>query len=164
MDISKWPLNKIMQLPDWCFGRRWWVGTYIGTAADAASYFLIEESVPDRFVLWDVLIFTTGHTDAIIAYVTFRLCREVPTSGNIKNFDRLLKNFSTRAEMYDLQLPPVSAFHVGPMRTVINAGNNRIGGALKLVSETANCENTVACLISSIPRDIPDLAGYENEH
>jgi len=157
VDISKWPLNKIMQLPDHCFGRRWWVGTYVGTAADATTYFAIEESVPDKFILWDVLIATTGHTAAKQANVTLRLCSQAPTAGNIKTFRRLMTNMSSRIQMYDIYLPPVALSHLGPMRNFIEAGNDKIGGALKLPSETATCENAVACLISGIPREIPDF-------
>jgi len=156
MDVSKWPLHKIMQLPDWCFGQRWWVGTYVGTAADAVSYFLIEESVPDKFVLWDVIVCTTGHTAAKQANVTFRLCRQAPTAGNIKTMRRLMTNLGNRTQTYDAYLPPVALTHMGPMRNIIEAQNDQIGGALKLPSETATVENAVACLISGIPKEVPD--------
>lgn len=157
MDISKWPLNKIMQLPDWCFGRRWWVGTYVGTQADTPNYFIIDESVPDIFVLWDVLISSAGHTAGTHTNVTFRLCPQVPTAGNIKDFRRLMRNMSTRIQMYDVHVPPVSLTHLGPMRNHIEAGNDKIGGAFKIVAETADCENCVACLISGMPKEVPDF-------
>jgi len=156
MDVSKWPIDKIMALPDWCFGMKWWVGTYVGTSADGFTPFIIEESVPDRFVLWDVLISTTGHTAATHANISIRLCRQAPTSSNLKQFRRLLTNFSTRKQSYDIHLPPVATTHLGPMKNLIEAENDKIGGALKLVSETATCENTIACLISSIPKEVPD--------
>ncbi len=166
MDIQKWPFDKIMQLPDWCFGMRWWVGTYVGTEAAGTTYFMIEESVPDVFVLWDVLISTTGSTAATHTNVTLRLCREEPTGANIKMFERLMRNMSARKQMYDIHLPPVALTHLGPMRNLIEAGNNRIGGALKLVAETATCENAVACLISGIPREVPDwvVSGLAGVH
>jgi len=156
MDLSRWPFDKIMQLPDWCFGMRWWVGTYVGTQAANPNYFTIEESVPDVFVLWDILICSAGHTAASHLNITFRLCRQTLTSDTVKNFRRLLRNMSHRAQMYDMHLPPVSVTHVGPMRNIIEARNDRSGGGFKLVGETANCENTVACLISGIPREVPD--------
>ncbi len=156
MDIRKWSLHKIMALPDWCFGVKWWVGTYIGTAADAVTYFLIEESVPDKFVLWDVLISSTGGTAGSSCNVTLRLCRQVPTSGTLKNYRRLLTNMSTRQMSYDIHLPPIATTHLGPMKNLIEAENDRIGGALKIPSETATCENSVACLISAIPKEVPD--------
>lgn len=156
MDISNWSLDKILELPDWCFGKRWWVGTYVGTLNDEASYFLIEESVPDKFVLWDVVVSTTGHRDAEHANVTLRLCRQVPTSTNIKEYRRLMTNLSNRTQTYDVYLPPVALSHLGPMRNLVEADNDQIGGCLKLVGEGADCENSVACLISGIPREVPD--------
>jgi len=156
MDISKWPLAKIMALPDWCFGQKWWVGTYIGTEAGAPTYFMIEESVPDKFVLWDVLVSTTGHTAATHANLTLRLCRQTPTAANIRIFRRLMTNLSIRTQFYDVHLPPIATTHLGPMKNLVEADNDRIGGALKLVLETATCENQVACLISGIPREVPD--------
>jgi len=155
-DVSKWPLDKIMQLPDWCFGQRWWVGTYIGTVAATVSYFFIEESVPDNFVLWDVLVAVNGHAAGTIAQVTFRLCHETPVSGNIKTMRRLMTNMSCRTETYDIHLPPQSVTHLGPMRNIIEAGNDQIGGAVKILTETATVENAVACLISGIPKEVPD--------
>ncbi|GAJ03313.1 unnamed protein product, partial [marine sediment metagenome] len=78
MDVSKWSIDRIMQLPDWCFGKRWWVGTYIGPAADEVNYFLIPESVPDVFVLWDVLIMATGQGVATACNVALVLCAQLP--------------------------------------------------------------------------------------
>ena len=156
MDISKWSLDKIMELPDWVFGKRWWVGTYIGTSGASTSYFMIEESVPDKFVLWDVLVNVVGSAAAIKVNLSLRLTRQAPTGSNIKTFRRLLTNFSNRAQFYDVHLPSAGSIHLGPMRNLVEADNDRIGGALKFVGETATNENTVACLISGIPREVPD--------
>ena len=156
MDISRWDIEKIMQLPDWCFGKRWWVGIYIGPAADEANYFLIPESVPDVFVLWDVLICAVGHTTATHCNVSLRLCRQVPNGGTLKTYRRLLRGLSDPKQFYDVHLPPVSCTHLGPMRNLIEARNDRIGGVFKLVAETVSSENQVACLISGIPREVPD--------
>ncbi len=156
MDISKWSLDRIMALPDWCFGMKWWVGTYVGTSGSTFTPFIIEESVPDKFVLWDVLISTTGRTGATHVNLTIRLCQEAPTSVNIKQFRRLLTNFSTRIQSYDIHLPPLATTHLGPMKNLIEAQNDKIGGALKIVDETATCENAVACLISGMPKEVPD--------
>ena len=156
MDISKWSIEKIMQLPDWCFGKKWWVGTYVGTTADAPEVFLIGESVPDVFVLWDVLVGVTGVTAGTHANLTLRLCRQQPVFGNIKKYRRLMRGMSKKTLTYDVHMPPAGLFHLGPMRNIIEARNDLIGGALKIVAETATCENCVACLISGIPREVPD--------
>lgn len=156
MDISRWPLDRIMQLPDWCYGRRWWIGMYLGTQAAQTSYFLIPESVPDVFVLWDILFYTTGNTAATHANLSLRLCRQAPTSTNLKTFKRLLHGIADPKQFYDFHLPSVAVTHLGPMRNLIEARNDRIGGAVKLVGETADCENGIGFLISGIPREVPD--------
>lgn len=156
MDISKWPLDRIMQLPDWCFGRQWWIGTYVGTTGGAESYFFIEDLPPDIFVLWDVMIHTKGRVAATGVNVSLRLCRQVPTAANMRPMTRLLRQFANPAQFYDLYLPPMAISHLGPMRVVVEAQNNGVGGVLKIVEETGTCENGVGLLVSAIPREVPD--------
>ena len=156
MDVRRWPIDKIMELPDWCFGQKWWVGTYVGTTADTPEVFIMEESIPDIFVLWDVLVGVTGVTDGTHANLTLRLCGQIPVFADIQKYDRLMRGVSRRTQTYDFYMPPAGLFHLGPMKTVIEAGNNLIGGALKIVAETVACENSVNCLISGIPREVPD--------
>jgi len=42
------------------------------------------------------------------------------------------------------------------MRTFVEANNDGIGGALILPNETANCETTIAVLISALPKEVPE--------
>ena len=160
MDISKWPLYKIMQLPDWCFGNRWWVGVNIGTALAEAVPFIIDESVPDVFVLWDVIVLSAEAPEQTRTDLTIRLCPQMPTTANVRDFKRLLKGLSKPLEYYELQLPSDIAVHIGPMRNMVEAGNDRIGGIFKRIGATATQQAQVGCLISGIPREIPDLAGW----
>jgi len=61
MDIRRWPLDKIMQLPDCCFGRRWPI--YFGgeTVSSAAAYHISEIGLPERCVLWDIFFDSIGY-------------------------------------------------------------------------------------------------------
>ncbi len=156
MDISKWPLHKIMMLPDWCFGQRWWVGTNLGTALAEAVPFLVEESVPDVFVLWDVLILSATANGQTRTDLTLRLCRQAPTTANVRTFRRLLKGFSRPNLYYEVQLPADIAVHLGPMRNLIEARNDRIGGIFKRLGATATQEGQITFLISGMPQEVPD--------
>ncbi|GAH94099.1 unnamed protein product, partial [marine sediment metagenome] len=49
-----------------------------------------------------------------------------------------------------------ATIHLGPMRNIIEARNDRIGGGFKIVGGPTPTENQVACLISGIPREVPD--------
>ena len=156
MDISKWPVDKIMELPDWCFGQRWWVGVNVGTSLAEAVPFLIEESVPDVFVLWDVLVLSAATEGQTRTDLTIRLCRQAPTIENVLEMRRLLRGLSQPHLYYEIQLPADVAVHLGPMRNLIEARNDRVGGIFKRLGATAAQEAQVALLISGMPREVPD--------
>lgn len=156
MDISRWSLDRIMQMPDWCFGRRWWVGTNLGTSLAEAVPFLVEESVPDVFVLWDVLVLSAAAEGQTRTDMTLRLCRQAPTTANVRTFRRLLRGFSEPTLYYEIQLPADIAIHLGPMRNLIEARNDKIGGIYKRLGATTAQEAQIAFLISGMPREVPD--------
>ena len=53
MDIRNWPMNRIMQLPDCCFSRRWPVGvSWLGEAV-SVGYDISEAGLPERCVIWE---------------------------------------------------------------------------------------------------------------
>lgn len=156
MDISRWPIHKVMALPDWCFGQKWWIGMTIGTSADTVTYFYISDKPPDNFVVWDILVSPGGVVAATRVDVALCLCNEAPVVGNIRTLTGLLRQFGTKGEVYDMHLSPNSVSYLGPMKVAVEAVNQGIGGAFKLPNETAVCESTVAVLISAIPREVPN--------
>lgn len=156
MNISKWRLERIMGLPDWCFGKRWWVGTFVGTNLDEAVPWIIRESVPDVFVLWDVILLSAQATGQTRTDLTIRLCRQAPTTANVRSFRRLLRGLSETTFYYEIQVPASVAIHLGPMKNLIEARNDKIGGIFKRVGATDTQEAQIAFLISGIPREVPD--------
>jgi len=63
MDISNWSIDRIMQLPDWCFGRKWNLITSYNVAKDTTEQWLVKQSLPERIVLWEF-----GQVNAIGEY------------------------------------------------------------------------------------------------
>jgi len=155
MDIRKWSIHKKMALPDWCYGPRWWIGDFVATTAAGVAYFFFSDLPPDNFVVWDVIVSQGGYAAATKIDLTLCLCRQAPVVGDIKTLTRLLRQFGTPGQAYDMHFPPNTLSHLGPMRTFVEANNDGIGGALILPSETANCETTIAVLISSLPKEVP---------
>jgi len=145
-----------MELPDWCFGQKWWIGGYVATTAANAKYFYFSDLPPDIFVLWDVFVSQGGYAAATKIDFTLCLCKELPVAGNIKILTRIMRQFGTPGQAYQIHLPPNTGTHLGPMKVLVEAQNNGIGGAMILPSETANCENTIAVLISALPKEVPD--------
>jgi len=156
MDVSRWPLERRMALPDWCFGQKWWIGMTVGTTADGQVYFFISDLPPDNFVVWDILFSPGGVVACTKADLTLCLCKEAPVVGNIRILTRLLRQFGTKGQMYDMHLAPHSVSYFGPMKVAVEAVNLGIGGTLKMYAETAVCENSVGILISTLPREVPD--------
>lgn len=156
MNIRGWSLQKRMVLPDWCFGSKWWIGDYIATTAANAAYFFFRDLPPDNFVVWDVIVSQGGYAAALKIDLTLCLCREAPVSGNIKTLTRLLRQFGTPGQAYDMHFPPNSFSHLGPMKTLVEANNDGIGGVVILPSETANCELSIAVLVSALPTEVPE--------
>ncbi len=56
MDISNWPMDKIMQLPDSAFGTKFSVFISGNANAAATVFFISDFALPDRCVLWEVSI------------------------------------------------------------------------------------------------------------
>ena len=156
MDISKWPIHKRMALPDWCFGQKWWIGMTLGTTANTAMFFHIMDQPPDNFVVWDIIVSPGGIVAAIRVDLTIVLCKETPVIGNIRTLTRLLRQFGSPSDLYQMHFSPNSTTYLGPMKVAIEAVNQGIGGTFKLYDETANCESNIAILISAIPREVPD--------
>lgn len=156
MDVKNWSVDKIMQLPDWCFGRRWWVGTYIGTAAGAVTYFQIEEQLPERFIVWMMMVSGTDRTAGTGIDLTLRMSAQVPDAESILRHRRIFPGIALGTMMYEFFLDDKPGTLIGGMRNVVEARGERVGGAFKIRNETATCENMIALLISSFPREVPE--------
>jgi len=57
VDISKWPVRKVMRLPDWCFGDRWPISLHVLTSIGAWQFDIAGLGCGDVFVLWDLWIY-----------------------------------------------------------------------------------------------------------
>ncbi|GAH72945.1 unnamed protein product, partial [marine sediment metagenome] len=56
MDVRNWPADRIMQLPDHCFGRRWLVSV-IGARSEIGPAFDISEAgLPEWTVIWNLTL------------------------------------------------------------------------------------------------------------
>lgn len=156
MDVSKWPLEEVMALPDWCFGKRWWIGMSLNSALAEAVPFFLDENVPDVFVLWDVLLMSAPATGQTRWDMTIRLCKQEPTTANVRQFRRLLRGLANPTDYYEIQVPGGGLLHFGPMRNLIEARNDKIGGIFKRIDGTAPQQGQIGFLISGIPREVPD--------
>lgn len=156
MDISRWPLSKVMQLPDFVFGPQICVSKYVGTQAATPNYFHIKDKLPNWFVVRSILIEAEKQSAATWVNVTLRLGDAVPTSSNIKTFDRLIRDKSSVDQMYGYHLPAVGLKYITGLRELVDGKGRHIIGAIKMVDETGDSENIVSVFITPIPTEAPD--------
>ncbi|MBA7677292.1 hypothetical protein ES703_85549 [subsurface metagenome] len=145
-----------MQLPDWCFGKRWWIGEYCGTIAGELVFVTIHDRLPDRFVLWSMFVQGTDWNTATGIDMTIKLAERAYDGDSFWNAQRLFHQIGTEGMVYEFFLPVKGSFHLRYIRSAHESKNNRICVGLKLRVETTPCENQIGLLISSVPREVPD--------
>lgn len=156
MDIRRWSPNQVMQLPDWCFGPRWWVGEYMGNTSGQIYYHSGAEVLPDKFVLWGILISARSPSCLEALRLTIRLAGSKPASvADGKAKDRLLDGISTEDILYELYVNQNGTTWIGCERQLVEPNGKR----LSLVSngdQAIAYEMTVGILISAVPTEVPD--------
>lgn len=156
MDISSWNPNQVMQLPDWCFGPRWWVGEYMGHTGGEVYYRSGEEVLPYRFVLWGIMVSARSVNCLEALRLTIRIAGSAAASvAEAKAMDRLLKDISIADILYELYVNQNGVTWIGCERQLVEPNGKR----LSLVSngdQSIAYEMTVGILISAVPTLVPD--------
>jgi len=156
MDISKWQPARIMQLPDWCFGTRWWVGEYMGSTSGVAYYRLGEEALPQKMVVWGVLVSCRSVNCLEAMRLTIRLGNTTPTTpAQINILERVLKGISIASITYELFVNQNGTTWINAGRQLIQA-NGRSLVMLANGDQSIAYEMTVGILISAVPTEVPD--------
>lgn len=156
MDVKGWPLDKIMQLPDHCFGQRWPVCiAALGLSPDVGWY-ISEMTLPEWCVVWS-LFYIHGGDSFTLSVVQLSLGDKIP-SGDAE-FDAcepLLPGFG----YYDglrryISLNRYGGFIDLPMRKPIHTAGRRL--IARFVWPGAMVYPSVAgIVISSLPSEVPD--------
>lgn len=68
MDISKWSIEQIMQLPDCAFGQRFPVFVSQSVTGENTAWDMSELSIPSRVVLWSVDVVIVESSSALTWY------------------------------------------------------------------------------------------------
>ena len=155
MRIDNWPLDKIMRLPDWCFGRRWWIGEYMGNTKGTVDYRLGVENLPDKFVVWGILISTRSPACLEALRLTIRLGELLPVApGDVNGLDRILKGVSIQTITYEFYVNPNGLTWINVER-VIHESNGRRLVLMANGDQTIAYEMTAGMIISSMPKEVP---------
>lgn len=156
MNIRDWPMDRIMQLPDWCFGRRWPVFLRSYAPNATPTYDISEVALPERCVFW---WFGWDISAAELTRTLYRLALgdQLPTTeAQMSTLEPLFMGLGVQgAEPREIQTLKLEAEGGIPLRTPINTtgrrpvletkgfGTNYIGARITLV-------------VSSMPTEVPD--------
>lgn len=156
MDISNWPDHKIMMLPDWCFGRRWWVGSYAGNSNGQVYYYCTEENLPDKFVVWGILLTFQENAATQAIRVTVRLARNTADiTAHAMTLERICKGISSTGIQYEFNANQNGMNWIDNLRTIHDSRDRRIAFATN-GDQVIAYEGTIGVLISGVPREVPD--------
>lgn len=115
-----------------------------------------EEVLPERFVLWGILVSCNSPSCSQAMRLSIRLSGSIPVSeAEWKNTKRLLGDISTAPILYELYTNPNGLDWIGDIRQLVEANGRRL--ALISSGDQSNAyEMTVGLLISAVPTEVPD--------
>jgi len=158
MNISNWPVSRILQLPDCCFGQRYVVSVSGDRKAFGDWFSMSEIAFPSQCVIWEYSVYFAGqHVDG--AYWRLALGLEEPAdTAEFSLLEPLIPGFG---------LPGVD-----PKQMWQGYGQNFAMRGLRLYRETQGrrlvlqCHGAagattyvfVAVVVSSLPKEVPEWA------
>ncbi|MBA7479329.1 hypothetical protein ES707_14763 [subsurface metagenome] len=156
MDIRNWPLDRIMQLPDCCFGRRYVISASALSSLGVLGYDISELALPERCVIWE-LAGWAGKENLDLAYFRIALGDQLPTTvAQMNALEPLIPGFGPQGpepRRIDIYVNIGKLFN--NIRMPLAAAGRRL--VLEVASlPTKNCRFSVAVVVSSIPTEVPD--------
>lgn len=156
MDIRNWPAERIMQLPDCVFGRRWFVGMISGKEGAGADFIVSDEPLPDRMVVWG--LFITGRQTAMSSWeVTFRLGQDLTYNlATVEVLPRIFPGLAHPTFVNEIWNQNGACTWWPGLRNYVEAQGKRLVMVLTTNDGTGYREFSAGLLISSVPREIPE--------
>lgn len=156
MDVSKWPPEKSMQLPDHMFGRRWFCSVLSNAPGAVTTFVMSEASLPEWCVLWALYCHTDYSDPGAGIRIDLRLGQRAPAT--LAEFEAL-----------DLFVPYISSYTIGTafwlnhtqnlswpnLRLLIHSKSRRI--VARLTNRAAGTQRIrLNFLVSGLPQEIPE--------
>lgn len=156
MDIRNWPLDRIMQLPDCCFGRRFPVCLCAKSISGAVHWDISEVALPERCVIWSFNAWS-GFAYYSIDFFRLALGDHLPTTtAEMDTLEPLFHGFGFQgAEPRNIPGGLYLRLAISDLRMPIFTSGLR--PVLEVKSTTgANCLLQVVLIVSSLPTEVPD--------
>lgn len=156
MDVSRWPLDKMEQLPDFVFGRKYFIGTISGKDGTGAEFVVSDEKLPNRMVVWG--FYCTGRQEAMTSWeITYRMGPLMPYNGNsFMELPRVFQGLGHPSFMNEIWSQNGNPMFVMGLRQFVEPQGKRLVIALTTNDGTGYREFSMGIVISTLPREVPD--------
>jgi len=156
MDIRNWPLGKIMQLPDCCFGQRWPISISGETTAVAPVFDIAECALPEKTIIWE-LHGSTVAPSVDRANCILKVGDHLP--ANAAEFNAMeylfgcmdLVTYGRSA----VEIGTNASIHLSRLRYPVLATGQRFVGYFQTASASSLLVQ-VTLVVSSVPMEVPD--------
>ncbi|MBA7665265.1 hypothetical protein ES703_73335 [subsurface metagenome] len=156
MDIRNWPLGQILQLPDFCFGRRWLVSCTTYSVAGEPFWDIAEIAFPENIVLWEWGFWTYALTTAADRW-RLALGDQLPTTVAMMDaLEPFIPGFGEQGmSPRSIRFPYNTSGNFVRLRQPIHTGGRRL--VLECdANGTLHAGMMVGVVVSSIPTEVPD--------
>lgn len=156
MRIDNWPLERIMRLPDWCFGQRWPIGLHIQADEIGSSWDISELALPEMCVLWELTFWSLALLNMDSRF-RLALGHQLPTAvAQMNDNEPLIHGVGINgAEPRQMIAQGYSAVASRRLRKVIAGAGRKV--ILELTIATAVQQDIQLVMVfSSVPREVPD--------
>ena len=164
MDISNWPMEKIMQLPDSAFGTRFSIIMSASVIGPVTTVFTLSIALPDRCILHELSIGSTVQSSGLSSVLTdcsLSLGGSLPAS--VTEFDLLeplLTGIEEKLFGSKIMRPPL---HLTRLHLPVLAQGRKVVLRVHVIPPFVS-QLSVGLVFSSIPNEIPDFyAGFPEE-
>lgn len=163
IDVRNWGVDKIMQLPDHAFGRRYLILTRQFVAAASTVRWMVRNPLPERFVLWSIRMgaFVDASAKSSMRYA---LGSQDPADAAAFNaMEPLFRgDFDATATTTEITLPSLEV-RVMDMRMPVESKAQQFVVEMKNIGSTSSATPTIEFLISSFPRTVPKWLLYQRD-
>ncbi len=164
MDISGWPIEKILQLPESAFGKREIIQLYGRGTPPARPKDISRATLPDHTIIWEISIQIVDSSGSV-GHIGLRLGKKLPASDaefdamepiflDVVDEAGIASSFMAKdKEVYSLR--NVRKYVEAQGRKLVCEIGIHTGGVFEVVCQI---------IYSSIPKEVPDFyAGHPME-
>lgn len=156
MNVRDWPANRIMQLRDECFGRRWPIGKSVELADGNAVFAISDMALPENTVVWQ-FDGRAGPAFATIVMIEVRIGDVLPTTdAQFRGYEPLFVGVEGPGIVHSQFV--VGSFVSRPvknMRMIVHTAGRRFVFRFQRQEGIALAASAVL-VVSSIPTEVPD--------